>query len=208
MCLMSDVTSVKNFQAEQARNHYQRQMISSVSHEFRTPLNAIMHNSKFLETQLKTLAKNVARSSEGDFSDCFERLGGINSSIKVSSKLMMLLVNDILDLGRMEGEAFKMQKQAVVMAEFFDELKDLYRIQCSGKKIGLECDLDFDLNWFVIDIDKSRLMQIANNFVSNALKFTPRDGTITISGAMTTEKEKEHLVLSVSDTGIGISEAD
>lgn len=73
----------------------------------------------------------------------------------------------------------------------------------------LETSIDFDLNWFTIEIDKSRLMQITNNFVSNSLKFTPREGLIKISCSLKSEQSGEgSLYLTVSDTGIGISSRD
>ena len=117
--------------------------------------------------------------------------------------MLLLLVNDILDLSKIENEAFWIEASPCLMVEIEQELEDLFTMQFQGKWLRLEFELDEELNENQVLIDKKRLTQVLVNLINNAYKFTMRGGVI-----IAIKLERSQLNISVKDTGIGIKEED
>ena len=169
------------FEAEQIKkiDKIKSEFFANVSHEFRTPLQLI----------LAPLQKNQNQISPVDI-DLMTR----------NAKRLLRLVNQLMDLAKMEGGLVKPDMKDVAVFRFVRELADSFSPLAEAKAISYQIDiLDCD-SVFLIDPDK--LDKIVYNLLSNAFKFTPYGGTVSI-GLMVND---DNLCLKVWDTGIGIPE--
>ncbi|MGL5272475.1 MAG: ATP-binding protein, partial [Phocaeicola sp.] len=157
--------------------------LANMSHEIRTPLNAIIGFSELLQ-----MSEDPAESAE------------YMNIINVNNELLLRLINDILDLSKMESGSFEIEMSEFDMVKLFREELAAAQNRCSNPNIAVvgECSL----SEFVILFDKNRLLQVIKNFVSNAIKYTER-GTITIK----LDHEDGGIKIAVQDTGIGIDES-
>lgn len=114
----------------------------------------------------------------------------------------MLFVNDMLDLGWLENDAFLLKEEEIYVPEFLNELRSLFCVQCRGKKLQLSIGCDPLFESSTIRTDWSRVLQIIVNLVSNSLKFTSA-GSIFVH---VSQEEEDMIEITVTDTGIGISE--
>jgi signal transduction histidine kinase/CheY-like chemotaxis protein len=163
--------------------------LSNMSHEFRTPLNSVLALSRLLlermdgplteeqETQIRFIRKAA--------SDLFE------------------LVNDLLDLARVEAGKVVVRPVEFSVASLFGALRGMLRPLLVNPSLSLVFEDPVDVP--TIQSDESKLSQILRNFVSNALKFTER-GEIRVSARVT--EDGEHVTFAVADTGIGIAPED
>lgn len=174
--------------AEKA-NKYKTEFLANVSHEIRTPLNAILGFTDQL------------MQSETDETKLY-----FLNVIKNSGKTLIALVNDILDISKIESGRFEIVKTPVEFHTLLREVRELYLNQAKSK--GLELTLDTDQNIpRVLLIDDLRVRQILINLLSNAIKFTNR-GSVRITSHLLKLNSKLGTVdisFSVKDTGIGIS---
>ena len=199
---------------EEAKNNIkcQKIMFASASHEFRTPLNAIMNSYQFIASTLdivlheyqnvKLLPKNKLIVDK----NC-ERIQKFIKMGKNSSILLLALIEDILDLSKMEAGTFSINNTLFLISDLIEEIHDIFIIQCQQKKILLKFDIPQDLENEHIYSDESRIKQILLNLMSNAVKFT-FSGSISISMAIETRRGMKVLVTKVTDTGMGIKEKD
>ena len=126
---------------------------------------------------------------------------------KDSSILLMALIEDILDLSKMEAGTFSMLMSDFKVDQLITEVANVFEIQCEHKKLTLDVDVDQQLSGLTIQSDFGRLKQILLNLMSNAFKFTFR-GSITIRVKRVIENDVPFVLFSVADTGIGIKEED
>jgi len=161
--------------------------LANMSHEIRTPMNAIVGFSQLLSN-----GKNLKNQKT------YTRI------IQNSSNDLLRLINDIIDLSKIEVGDMEIKYSDFSIENLFTELKEFYNIELS-KRDKSEIMLEFRLpdGDFIIHSDSLRLKQVISNLLSNAIKFTKR-GEIYFS----CEKKKNELIFSVSDTGIGIPEED
>lgn len=161
--------------------------LANMSHEIRTPMNAIIGFSQLL--------------SDGAGSDNKQQYINI---IQNSGNNLLRLINDIIDLSKIEAAELEIKQSEMSVRDLFIELKDVYSIEILKKE---KTDVQISYNLSDIDIfiqsDPLRLKQILSNLLSNALKFTS-SGTIIFS----CEKKGKELIFTVSDTGTGIPEED
>ena len=162
------------------------EFLASMSHEIRTPLNAIIGMSDLLsETSLSREQKK--------YIDVFRKAGDT----------LLSLVNDILDLSKIEAHQLVLEYISFDLVEVIEEAVEIYALKASGKGIELLTQIDTDI-MPMRKGDPSRLRQIVLNLISNALKFTDH-GEIVVSVQKDVESgDKNYLHFSVSDTGIGI----
>lgn len=164
------------------------EFIANVSYQLRTPLNAIMGFAEILNNQyfgeLNTRQLEYARG------------------VLEASRRLLALVNDILDLATIQAGFMVLERKDVDVARLLDDVGLLTRDWVRNQSLGLKVEIAPDIG--VIDGDEKRLKQALFNLVSNAVKFTPPGGTVTLAAW----READALVLSVSDTGIGIPSAD
>ncbi len=183
----------KRTEALISANRYKSEFLANMSHELRTPLNSIL-----------ILAKLV---SEGkvDSSDELSEMGG---TIHASAADLLSLINDILDLSKIEAGRLEARPQEVMIARVADSLGRHFRPQAQPKGISFEVVFEEEAPERIIT-DKTRLEQILRNFLSNAFKFT-EVGEVVLQFRKPTPREMKddapYLAIEVSDTGIGISD--
>ena len=169
--------------AEQAKGVF----VSMVSHELRTPLTSVIG---FLELVLSGAAGPITSESE--------RLLGM---ARRSSDRLKRLVNDILDISRLEG-GIRVELTAVSLVPLVSELLDNVRGEFESRNLTLQVNVPPGLPQ--INADSSRLFQVLMNLITNAYRYTPEGGKVTLSA-----RTRGDLVeIAVSDTGIGIPEQD
>ncbi len=162
--------------------------ISAVSHELRTPL-----------TSIKGYASIVAAGKLGELPPAAkERIEKINKH----SDSLTNLINNLLDISRIESGRVEMKMERIDLAAMVAEIGDMLAPPIKERGLALVLDLPEGLSPAVGD--KNQIERVFINLVGNAMKFTPAGGTITVAA----EDAGEHLKVSVSDTGIGISEKD
>ncbi|MBD5088523.1 MAG: diguanylate cyclase [Clostridiales bacterium] len=165
------------------------EFLSRMSHEIRTPMNAIMG--------MTTIAQSVI----GDDKKVAECLGKISTS----TKYLVSLINDILDMSRIESGSMNVCLEPFDLDALVDEIVVLMSAQAENKSITLEVKRAYQDKLLIGD--ELRLNQVLINIVGNALKFTPEHGTITISVEQVMQEEGMATIrFSVEDTGIGINE--
>lgn len=175
-------------EAEHA-NKIKSEFLSSMSHELRTPLNAIIGFSELLKQKV---AGNLNEKQE-HFID----------NVMKSSKHLLDLINDILDLSKIEAGKIEMSFEKLFLPGVIEETIDLIRGTALKNNITIIKEMDPQLDF--IEADKQKLKQILFNLLSNAVKFNKSEGgTIKI----TVKKEGDIVHLSVRDTGIGIRKED
>ncbi len=173
-------------EAEEA-NRIKTQFLTNMSHELRTPLNAILNFTGF-----------VADGVLGEVND--EQVDSLNKTI-TSGEHLLSLINDILDLSKIEAGKMSLFVQDVNMNHILDSAAATAKGLIKEKPISLTVDIEPNLP--ELKGDKRRIRQVMLNLVSNAVKFTP-EGEIHIAAG----HEDSNIHISVRDTGIGISQED
>ena len=175
-------------QAESA-NKAKSEFLANMSHEIRTPMNAILGFSEILQDEISD------RKS-------LEYLKGIN----IAGKNLLNLINDILDLSKIEAGKMELQFEKFNMNIILNELTQIFHIKAKEK--GIEISVNYDKNMpSVILIDELRIKQVLFNLIGNAIKFTEK-GYVKISAELINKIEKEKKIdmcINVLDSGIGIA---
>jgi CheY-like chemotaxis protein/CHASE3 domain sensor protein len=166
---------------------YKSEFLANMSHELRTPLNSLLILSKDLsENKKKNLNQDQVESAE---------------IIYKSGHDLLVLINEVLDLSKIEAGKMGITIERVSLKNFTDDLLRDFKHHAEQKGLKLTCKLDNELPES-IRTDSQRLNQILKNLLSNAIKFTEK-GSVSISVNRHTEST---IIISVTDTGIGIQE--
>ncbi|MBF0122551.1 MAG: GAF domain-containing sensor histidine kinase [Candidatus Omnitrophica bacterium] len=166
------------------------EFISAVSHELRTPL-----------TSIKGYAAILMTGKVGEIPLAVkERLGKINTH----SDNLVKLINDLLDIARIESGRVEMKAIAQPIRTMVDNIADLLIPQLSAKSLVLKTNIPTDVP--PIEFDSSQVERVFINLISNAIKFTPTNGTISIN--VLPNFEKQEALVEVADTGIGMKKDD
>jgi PAS domain S-box-containing protein len=163
----------------------QSQFLANMSHELRTPLNAIVGFAELMHAGAVGALEDQQHEFIGD--------------ILTSSRHLLALINDVLDLAKVESGVLAIVPEEVEPARVIDEVRDVVRDMASRRNIRLDVEVAADLGSVVVD--PAKLKQILYNYVSNAIKFTLEGGSVTIRAMLVGEVFK----VEVQDTGIGIA---
>ena len=169
-------------------SQHKSEFLASMSHELRTPLNAIIGFSEVLLERM--------------FGDLNDRQDEYLHDILSSGRLLLELLNDILDLSKVEAGQLQLEPSRFSVAEALDYGAAMVRERAARHGIDLRSEIDSDVG--DIEADELRFKQVVLNLVSNAVKFTPDGGKVTV-GASRTGAE---VTVLVTDTGVGIAESD
>lgn len=164
------------------------EFLANMSHELRTPLNSIIGFSDILLERV--------------FGDMNAKQLKYVNNISASGKHLLGLINDILDLSKVEAGKMELRYSEFSIASVFEDVKGTlsHLAQAKSLEIGFKVEPDFG----DLQADRSRLIQILYNLVSNAIKFTPEGGSVSVH----CKKSGNRALFSVTDTGIGISSED
>ena len=178
------------YQSAQAANESKRLFLFDMSHEMRTPLNAVIGLSSLLDR---------------DAADP-DRVRSYSRKIKASGQHLLTLVNEVLDLSKIESGRKQLNLSAFSLSELLEELTYAFQPQAQEKGQTLKLHA-FDVPQERLIGDKLRLNEALGNLLSNALKYTGPGGTVTLTvhGLPQTTAGYVHLLIEVTDNGIGIS---
>lgn len=163
--------------ASRAKNIF----LSNMSHELRTPLNAIMGFS-----QLLLLDEN----NNPEFSN----------EILSAGKHLLSLINDILDISKIEAGKINLHKESSILKEIIDECEKL--VTPSANKENIQLNIQKDLPELPLFVDKTRMVQILLNILTNAIKYNVKNGSVTLSTEIINNTAVK---ITISDTGIGLN---
>ncbi len=178
-----DIT--KEVEADRAKSEF----VSTVSHELRTPM-----------TSIKGYTDLLYAGAVGQINEEQRRFLNI---IKSNADRLTALINDLLDISRMETGRVKLDLKPLPVADVVREVTDSLRGQAEEKGLTLVLDIPPDLP--DVRADRNRIIQVLTNLISNAYHYTPEGGRVTVSLC---EVEGDTLRVDVADTGIGISAED
>jgi two-component system cell cycle sensor histidine kinase PleC len=176
--------AVEKTRAEQA-NHAKSEFLANMSHELRTPLNAIIGFSEIMES--------------GVFGPMGDKYREYCCDIRESGRYLLDVINDILDMSKIEAGRFELTVERFEVGGVLDEALRVITPRAHDKHLALDVTVAPDL---IICADRRGLKQIVLNLLSNAVKFTPEGGKIGLAAARTNTQ----VAIAIEDNGIGIPE--
>ena len=192
---LDQVLQEKNVELENARSIAEKtsltksDFLANMSHELRTPLNAVIGFSEVLQDQM--------------FGEINEKQQEYVNNILTSGRHLLSLINDILDLSKVESGKMELEVGVFSLRESLEA--SITMLMEKAMKGGLELQLDLAPEADVrIEADQRKLKQILFNLLSNAVKFTPATGTVHLSAV----RDGDYIEITVRDTGIGIRDED
>ncbi len=188
--VISDVSDLRRGQRQleaalkeaEAANRAKTYFLATMSHELRTPLNAVLGFSELLQN--------------GDLSPA-EQIDYLKA-IHFAGNSLLFLINDILDLSRLEAKQVELSPRPTDLTQLLNELKAVFSYKVNQQGLYFEVNTPADLP--ILSLDNVRLRQVLLNIIGNAVKFTSTGG-ITVNASL---DASNHLTISVHDTGIGI----
>ena len=173
----------------QSANKSKSDFLSNMSHEIRTPMNAILGFTELLDNNIED-----------------KKLKSFIKTIRSSGQTLLHLINDILDLSKIESGKLQLVKNMVNVESIFNEIIDIFKLQAQQKGLQLSLDLEENMPKSLL-LDSVRLKEILINLIGNALKFTEK-GYIKVR--VVVDEVYEHtskidITINVEDSGIGIA---
>ena len=175
-------------QAEQS-NKAKSTFLSNMSHDIRTPMNAIIGYTNLIKKEPGLPPRTK------DYLD----------KIEASNNHLLALINDILDMSRIESGKMELDPQKANIVKVLGEVRDLFATQMANKNLKFAVNVEHVMNKTVM-CDTPRLNRVLLNLISNAFKFTPEGGSVTVTLRQTGgNEEKGSYELRVKDTGMGMT---
>jgi PAS domain S-box-containing protein len=194
---VQEITQRKNFErqlmvarrAAEASNRAKSEFLANMSHELRTPLNAIMGFAQILRDRWSGPEHGKIVEYAGD--------------ILLSAQHLYGLISEILDYSKIDSGTVQLVEGPIDVTALCNHCAHM--ISERAQRAGLKLKLDLTENLPALQADERRITQVLLNLATNAVKFTPAGGTVTVAAGV---EPSGNLVISVADTGIGISEKD
>jgi two-component system phosphate regulon sensor histidine kinase PhoR len=180
--VLSDITYLKDI------NQRQSDFVSMVAHEIRSPMNSVMAQLKVIQDGL---AGGVTPKQGEILGRASEKINGLVS-----------LSSELLNMASREAGLVALERRSCNMTEILKDQVDFHQPKAQAKKIQIELRLLPDLP--PVLANKQNMEEVLSNLIANAINYTPEGGKITVAA----RREKHHLCISVSDTGIGIEKED
>jgi PAS domain S-box-containing protein len=186
-----EMAAIEAMRTATAANKAKTEFLSRMSHDIRTPLNGIIGMTYLAKDQA-----NPAKTNE-----CLQK-------IDTSSKFLLGLVNDILDLTRIESNRLDLHLEPYTAQEFSSYMEAVIRPLCDEKGQQLTFDIHVPSDYYILQ-DKLYINRIVFNLLSNAVKYTPEGGKISyvVSAHVLPDKKKMAMHIEIADNGIGISDS-
>ncbi|MDM8540302.1 ATP-binding protein [Desulfococcaceae bacterium HSG9] len=173
----------------EAASQSKSEFLANMSHEIRTPMNAVLGFTDLLSSEIKDPKQKKYLEA-----------------VMISGKNLLRLINDILDLSKIEAGKLELNMTPVDISVLFNEIKQIFELEAAAKKLNLILEADPDIPDNLM-LDEVRLRQILVNLVGNSVKFTHK-GQISISVQKTDVSANQdgiNLLITVADTGVGIA---
>lgn len=188
---MMNAVMKSRVEAAEAKSMAKSVFLSKMSHEIRTPMNAIVGL-----TDLTRMEKNVPPEVERKL-----------EKIQSSSQYLLSLINDILDMSRIENDKMELEEKGFSLSVMLKELQEMLSGQTEENGLRFVNENYIEHDW--VTGDSVRLRQVLTNLLSNAVKFTPQGGEVRLKAEeISCGKERAQYRFSVKDTGMGISLQD
>jgi two-component system, sensor histidine kinase and response regulator len=182
--------ALEDINAAEFANKSKSEFLSRMSHEIRSPMNAIIG---------MTQIARAASTSPDKVRDCLAKIDG-------ASKHLLALINDVLDMSKIEANKFELSESEFSLDTALNKIYDMMNVKAEEKKQTMSLTIDKKLPEYVVS-DELRFSQVIANLVSNAVKFTDDGGKIDISVRMANDGGNECMIrVEVKDTGIGLTQ--
>jgi len=168
-------------------NRLKSEFLANVSHELRTPLNSILGFAELLKD-------SIGPEMDAKQSRFIQNILG-------SGRNLLDLINDLLDLAKIEAGKMEVRSEQLSLPDVFEGLGNILKPQMEARKLVMELDVAGDVP--IVQTDPAKLQQVLYNFLSNALKFSPPSGRIVLAAKKT---DAERIYISVTDEGPGIEQ--
>lgn len=178
--------TIKAKENAEEMNKMKSRFLANMSHELRTPLIGILGYSEVMKNELIT-----------------ESYRTMAETIFESGSRLLETLNSLLDLSKIEANKVEISFEPLNVAKFVDESVKVFKLAASGKNLNL--DSNYESSNLFINADQKIFIQIMNNLINNAIKFTP-EGSVFVRVYTETTDSKKWILISVKDTGIGIPE--
>lgn len=170
-------------------NQYKSDFLAMMSHELRTPLTSIIAFTELLNRDSRPFDEKEAET---------------RSEIEANSRALLLMINDILEMSRLDAGRSEMNIEIIDLGDIAGMVETVVQPLADKSRVAFACDIDPDVPLIEADFEKVR--HVLENLCGNAVKFTPEGGSVTLR--MVHHPECGEVWIKVSDTGIGIAKAD
>ena len=186
---MAEDALIRAKEAAEFANRAKTEFLANMSHELRTPLNAVLGFSEIIANEM--------------FGACKPQYAAYARDIHTSGTYLLELINDVLDLAKLEAGKLELRESDVVLPTLVEQCLSLLKAKADEAQVTLSHDIATDLP--ALKADPRALRQVLLNLMTNAIKFTPEGGTVRVS---VRDEGSKGLAICVHDTGIGMSADD